>query len=149
MAAAPDLQALADRAAIQDLVVGYFLAVDRRDWEAVRGCFSDDADLDYAVFRGTRDEVLPAIQRGLGFFDSTMHCAGNVLVELAGDVARCESYAVCYHRYRDGDGLVDRVCALHYRDALARQDDGWRIRRRRVTFVWERLDPVTLPPAPR
>ncbi|MCW5891985.1 MAG: nuclear transport factor 2 family protein [bacterium] len=145
----PDLQALADRAAIHDLVVGYFLAVDRRDWEAVRGCFSDDAELDYAVFRGPRDEVLAAIQRGLAFFESTMHFGGNVLVELAGDVARCESYAVCYHRHHDGDRLVDRVCALHYRDALARDGEVWRIRRRRVTFVWERLDPVTLPPVPR
>jgi hypothetical protein len=144
------LRALVDRAAIQDLVTRYFLACDRRDFDTVTACFTDDAELDYGVFAGDRTHVVDCISRGLSFFLHTMHFGGNILVELDGaDAARCESYAVCYHRVASGDGFVDRVCALHYRDALVRRDGAWRIRRRDVTFVWERLDPVTLPPSPR
>ncbi len=144
------VRALADRAAIQDLVTRYFLACDRRDWPTVTACFTDDAELDYGVFRGDRTHVVGCITRGITFFLHTMHFGGNILVTLDGDdTARCESYAVCYHRVASGDGFVDRVCALHYRDALVRRDGTWAIRRRDVTFVWERLDPVTLPPSPR
>ncbi|HEV7735226.1 MAG TPA: nuclear transport factor 2 family protein [Candidatus Binatia bacterium] len=144
------LRALADRAAIQDLVTRYFLACDRRDFETVTACFTDDAELDYGVFRGDREHVVACITRGLTFFLHTMHFGGNILVTLDGDDdARCESYAVCYHRVASGDGFVDRVCALHYRDVLVRRDGAWAIRTRDVTFVWERLDAVTLPPSPR
>jgi hypothetical protein len=144
------LRALSDRAAIQDLVTRYFLACDRRDWDVVTACFTDDAALDYGVFRGDRTHVVDCIRRGLTFFLHTMHFGGNILVDLEGPAtARCQSYAVCYHRVASGDGFVDRICALHYRDALVRSDDAWRIQRRDVTFVWERLDPVTLPPPPR
>lgn len=144
------VQALVDRAAIQDLMTRYFLACDGRDWDAVTACFTDDAELDYGVFRGDRAHVVGCISRGISFFLHTMHFGGNILVTPDGDdEARCESYAVCYHRMTSGDGFLDRVCALHYRDHVVRRDGAWRIDRRQVTFVWERLDPVTLPPSPR
>ena len=35
-----------------------------------------------------------------------------------------------------------------YRDEYVRTPDGWRIRARHVTFVWETMAPTSLPPAP-
>jgi 3-phenylpropionate/cinnamic acid dioxygenase small subunit len=143
------LRELSDRAAIHDVVMRYFFAVDDRDWAAVRACFTADARLDYVVFSGGADEVVDTIARGLAHFTRIMHHGGNVLIELAGDEARCETYAVCHHRFGEGNGARDRVSAIRYRDRLRRQGGGWRIAERAVTFVWERLEPVTPAPPPR
>jgi len=143
------LRELEDRSAITDLEMRYFFAVDDRDWNAVRACFAPDARLDYAVFAGGVDEVVDAIAHGLAGFTRTMHHAGNVLVELDGDGARCETYAVCHHRSGEGDAARDRVSALRYKDELRRDAGSWRITRRHVVFVWERLEPVAPAPAPR
>jgi hypothetical protein len=143
------LRELEDRAAIHDVVMRYFFAVDDRDWAGVRACFTADARLDYVVFAGGADEVVDTIARGLSHFTHIMHHGGNVLIELAGDGARCETYAVCHHRLGEGDGARDRVSAIRYRDRLRRDPGGWRIAERSVTFVWERLEPVAPAPPPR
>jgi hypothetical protein len=143
------VQRLADRAAIHDLVIGYFLAIDRRDWDAVRACFADDADLDYAVFRGDPAHAIACMQRGLTQFEQTMHFGGNVVAHVEGDAARAECYAVCYHRLQVEGVPHDRTSALHYRDALVRTAAGWRIAERRVRFVWERFERSSEPPPPR
>jgi hypothetical protein len=142
------LQALVDRAAIHDLLTSYFLALDRKDWDAVRACFVPDADCDYGVFRGDTAFAVDCIRRGVAQFDHTMHCGSNLHVVVEGAAARAESYAVCYHRLPVGGVSHDRVSALHYRDELTRTAGGWRIRARHVTFVWETMAPTSLPPPP-
>src|SRR5262249_43230044 len=89
---------LADRAAIQDLLTTYFLAIDRRDWDGVRACFTETAQLDYVAFRGDTAHAVSCIERGLARFEATMHFGGNVLIALDGDRATSDCYAVCYHR---------------------------------------------------
>ncbi len=139
------LDDLRDRAAIHDVVVGYFFAVDRRDWDAVGACFTPDAQLDYSVFRGGVTDVVGAIASGLSQFERTMHFGGNVLIELRGDEAHCQSYAICHHRLQRDGATWDRVCGLRYVDDLVRHDGGWRIHRRIAEFVWDRLDHVQVP----
>ena len=136
---------VADRSAIRDLVTRYAVAVDRKDWAAVRACFTADAACDYAWFKGDLPTVLGLIERGLARFESTMHLVGNHLAEIAGDTATAETYALCHHRLRTPDGAVDRMVGLRYLDGLVRTADGWRIRRRDVTVDWERADPVAAP----
>ena len=144
----PTLRALADRAAIHDLLTRYFLALDRKDWAAVTACFTPDADCDYGVFRGDTAFAVDCIRRGVAQFDHTMHCGSNLHVVLDGDAANAECYAVCHHRLPVDGVPHDRTSALHYRDALVRTPDGWRIRARHVTFVWETMVPTSLPPVP-
>lgn len=143
------LRQLADRAAIHDLLIGYFHAVDRRDWAAVRACFTGDADCDYAVFRGDPAHAVACIERGLAQFQQTMHFGGNVLAVVEGDRATADCDAVCYHRLTVDGVPHDRISALHYRDLLARTPAGWRIAERRARFVWERFEAASEPPAPR
>ncbi|MCE2463994.1 MAG: nuclear transport factor 2 family protein, partial [Dehalococcoidia bacterium] len=47
MAIDPVLQELADRAAIRDVMILYARGLDRRDFDLVRSCFTDDAYADY------------------------------------------------------------------------------------------------------
>ncbi|MGH7894781.1 MAG: nuclear transport factor 2 family protein [Candidatus Binatia bacterium] len=138
---------LADREAIRDLVHAYALAVDHREWEKVRACFTPDAACDFSWFRGDLDTVLGHIERGLAQFETTMHLLGTHLATVTGDVATAETYAVCHHRLRPtAGGAADRIVGMRYLDSLVRTSDGWRIRRRDVTVDWQRLDPVVSPP---
>jgi ketosteroid isomerase-like protein len=136
---------LADRAAIRDVVHAYATAVDRKDWAAVRACFTPDATCDYMWFSGDLATVLERIEQGLAPFVSTMHLVGNHLADVTGDAATAETYTLCHHRHRTADGFADRIVGLRYVDALVRTADGWRIRRRDVAVDWQRLDPVTAP----
>ena len=131
-----------DRYEIRDLVTRYAVAVDRKDWAAVRACFTDDATCDYAWFRGDLATVLDLIERGLSRFESTTHLVGNHLAEVTTDTATAETYALCHHRLRTPDGAVDRRAGLRYLDKLVRTPQGWRIVRRDVVVDWERTDPV-------
>ena len=38
-----DVRRVIDQQAVNDLLVGYVLALDRRDWETVARCFASDA----------------------------------------------------------------------------------------------------------
>jgi hypothetical protein len=142
------VRALADRAAIQDVIAAYFFAIDRRDWDGVAACFTADADCDYRVFRGTPDVAVAAMRKGLAQFEHTMHFGGPPRITVDGDSADAECYAVCYHRLAIDGVPHDRTSALHYQDRFARTRDGWRIASRRITFLWERLDRTALPPPP-
>jgi ketosteroid isomerase-like protein len=133
---------VADRAAIRDLVTRYAVAVDAKDWPAVRACFTPDATCDDSWFEGDLDTVVGAIERGLARFESTTHLVGNHLAAVDGDHATAETYTLCHHRFRTADGAIDRIAALRYLDALVRTPEGWRIRRRDVVVTFERADPV-------
>jgi ketosteroid isomerase-like protein len=133
------LRALADRAAIHDVVLRYARAVDRRDWATVATCFTPDAETDYGDFhRGPVDGLLRALADTLPRFDWTMHVIGNHYVDLAAVTAETETYAVCFHRR----GNESVTVGMRYLDGFVRTPDGWRIRRRAAPFVWLRRESV-------
>ena len=85
-----DLQYLADRLAISDFLTTYARAVDTKDWELYRSCFTDDADIDYTSaggIRGTLDEIVTWMGSTMVMFDATQHLVSNEMVEIDGDTA--------------------------------------------------------------
>lgn len=138
------LEELAARAAIHDVILRYARGVDRRDFELVAACFAPDATVDYGdFFRGEVGGLIRAMATGLAAFATTMHLMGNHLVELDGDRATSETYAVAYHRGGSAAKPFDLVMGVRYLDALDRTQGGWRIIRRGVEHVWRREDAVT------
>jgi hypothetical protein len=64
-------------------------------------------------------------------------------VDLAHGVARAETYAVAYHRFRDASGQeMDMVAGLRYVDRFERRGSEWRIAARVCAYEWRRTDPV-------
>jgi hypothetical protein len=133
----PEVQPLLDRQAIRDVVLRYCRGIDRLDLELVRACYHPDATDDHGTFRGTRDEYVAWVAGVLQRFTSTMHLVGNQLVELAGDVARSETYGVAYHH---GDPPDDRrrnfTTGFRYVDRFERRDGEWRIATRVAVREW-------------
>jgi 3-phenylpropionate/cinnamic acid dioxygenase small subunit len=70
---------------------------------------------------------------------TSMHNISNVLIELDGDVARCESYSIVIVRIRKDGGDVDWLHAGRYVDRFERRNGEWRIAYRTVVYDVERF----------
>jgi len=141
-----DLRALLDRAAIHDLIMRYARGVDRRDLAQVAACFRPDAAYEGSLGSGSIEVALTALRERMPRYRTTMHFLTNPLIELAGDLATCETYALVYHRLETDDDVEDFIVGVRYLDDLARDADGWRITRRRTAMEFQRYDAVVLPP---
>ncbi len=131
---------LADRAAIQDVLLRYARGVDRRDLDLVSSCFLPDASYEGALASGTIRDALARLRERMARYEATMHFIGNQLVEVQGDTASSETYAVAYHRLAE-EGIAKLfTVGVRYLDELVRGGDGWRIRRRVVKREWQRTE---------
>jgi 3-phenylpropionate/cinnamic acid dioxygenase small subunit len=140
------LRELSDRAAIHDLLMRYAHGVDRRDLAMVEACFAPDAAYEGALGVGTIEVALAALRERMVRYQSTMHFLSNQLIELDGDAARCETYALVYHRLYADEGGQDFIVGVRYLDELARHGAGWWIVRRTARMEFQRYDAVELPP---
>lgn len=143
------LRLLEDRAEITDIVNRYGEGVRTRDVELLVSCFADDVVIDHGHgqllegieqvrkhFSGSLDS---SAARAVLTFDEKLASTpvmSNVVVEIDGDAAHCESMCLAIHvGMRDGEGRV-MVRGTRNIDDLVRTASGWKIRRRRHPAVW-------------
>ncbi len=144
-----DLQQLADRIAIEDLLTRYATAVDTKDWDLFRSCFTDDAQIDYTSAGGVAGpvgEVAEWLESTMAMFAMTQHLVTNVEVTVEGDSARSRAGFFNPMGLQDtsegaaaGPGhepLKKFWCGGYYNDELTRTDTGWRIVRRVEETAW-------------
>ena len=151
----PSLEArlglIEDRQAIYDVIVRYCRGVDRSDPDMVAAAFHDDAiDNHFGVVLPFREAIgtLKA-PRNAGAPTSkttSMHNICNVLIEVDGNVARCETYMIVMVRIPRDGGAIDWMHAGRYVDRFERRNGEWRIAYRTVVYDLERFDEVV--PAP-
>lgn len=127
------------RDAVTDLLIRYATAIDRRDWELLRSCFTEDCDADYGEtghWHG-RDELVTWMASTHDPLGPTAHRITNVALRQEPGLVRAQSYV---------HGVVvvpDRSATVHaygwYEDEVVVTPDGWRVRRRRYTPVTTEL----------
>ena len=125
----PMLQALADRAAITELLHGYCRALDAMDLDAIPALFTGDCVVSYGPrleSRGARQ--LAADLARLWRWRRTSHHLSNVTVRIDRDRAEAESYVIAWHEAPDGQTAT---LFGQYHDRLLRTAEGWRIAERR------------------
>src|SRR5438477_9084017 len=128
---------LADRAEIHDVMMRYAAAVDRRDWDMLRDCFIPELKvLGWGEFKN-RDELLEFIKR-VAIFHTTMHMMGNQCIEVDGDTAAMDTYAMLTHHHDgpDGEPLELNMSGNRYIEKVSRRDGGWVIHQRGGDPVW-------------
>lgn len=139
-----ELRVLLDEAAIRRLLVRYARGVDRRDFELAGTCFAPDAFASYpGSWEGTGREQIVEFLHIAKQYESTMHFIGNQTVEINGDKANAETYAIAYHR-RAG-GAQDFTIGVRYLDDFERRDGEWLITKHLPVRDWVREDAVVLP----
>lgn len=138
------LEQLLARQQIADVIYRYARGIDRRDFALVRSCYHSDAYDDHGSFKGSVDDFIKAADSFTARWTATQHFMGNMLIEIEGEVARAETYAVAYHRREDADGNgKDDVLGIRYVDRFERRAGQWRIAHRVVATEWRRVDQVS------
>ena len=128
---------------IADVIYRYARGIDRMDFDLVRTCYHPDAYDDHGRFQGDIDAFIAFVEEFLPRYVVTQHFMGNMLVEVEGDTARAETYAVAYHRQEMGDGSgKDDVFGIRYVDRFEKRHGEWKIAHRVVASEWRRVDSV-------
>ncbi len=126
-----------DHDALRNLLQRYARAADARDVDALGALFEPGATID-----GSRGElVLDSwldVMRGTPTFPVSMHFIGDPLIEVQGDEARLDTYAVVYQLGDQSTGQQDLTLGIRYLDVAVRDGAGWRIRSRRARTLWMR-----------
>ncbi len=135
---------VADRAEIYAVLVRYCRGVDRRDEEMIRSTYHADAYDDHGTYKGDLDGFIEFVEKEVySRFRTTMHKLGQALIEIDGDEATGETYAICHHVVAvDGKDVSDSVMGIRYLDRLERRDGEWRIAKRELRWEWIRTEPL-------
>jgi ketosteroid isomerase-like protein len=134
-----ELQEVADRLEIAEVLYRYATALDTRDWALLSAVFVEDAVYRMGVrgeFAGP-DAIADKLKDVLGPLRATQHLMGNPVITVDGDTARSTSYVRAQHYRTDhsnGGNTLDMGGI--YADELIRTQDGWRIAHRVLEITW-------------
>jgi 3-phenylpropionate/cinnamic acid dioxygenase small subunit len=125
-----DVQQVADKLEIHELLARYARGVDTKDWALYRSVFTPDATIDYSsagAIAGTRDEVAAWLEAGFVDIPMTQHFISNVEIELDGDRAKVRAM---FYNPMQLPGMSDlSYCGGYYDHDLVRTADGWKSER--------------------
>jgi 3-phenylpropionate/cinnamic acid dioxygenase small subunit len=135
-----DLQSIADRLEIEDLLSRYAWALDSKDFDGLDDVFTPDARLDYTSAggeAGAYPEVKAWLAKVLPHFPAYQHLVTNHQITLDGDTAtsRSEFYNPMVTAAGDGTRGIFFVGG-EYHDRIVRTPVGWRIAERVERSVW-------------
>ncbi|MTD54715.1 nuclear transport factor 2 family protein [Amycolatopsis pithecellobii] len=123
---------LYDRSLISDTIHRYFMALDVKDWAAVRDVLDDQFLIDAATVMEKVAEPQPVdefmaglIARNGGFLGTT-HLNPGHIIEVDGDHAHVRAHMYCPHWVDEtDDGMY--LAYGRYEIDLVRRGDGWRM----------------------
>lgn len=114
-------QRAALRGDVEALLSGYLIALDARDFGALRECFAGDATAHYDRPLAGVAAILEHLQDAMGRCTASTHIGGAAVLSGDGETVIVESSAVAFLvDERSGASRV-RVRGLRYRDRLTRR----------------------------
>lgn len=139
-----EIQLLLDKQACTEVIYRIARAIDRCDADLLSQCFHDDATDDHGIFKGAARDFIAFVMPMLGGMVRTQHAICNVLIEVAGDQARGESYFIAQHTLpAEGGGTQEMFAAGRYLDRFARRGGVWRLTHRHAIYDWNTAEPST------
>jgi len=128
---------------IHDALMRYCRGVDRLDRALILSAYHPGARDNHGSFDGPAEEFAEwVIERHTNNIVSCTHFVGNVLIQLDGDTAQCESYVIAFHRVPVNGVLQDLMGFGRYVDRFELRNGAWKIADRYVIFDKDRLEPV-------
>lgn len=135
---------IADRLAICDVLFRYAHALDDRDSQLLRTCFTDDAVCEVGATLSGIDAIIAFAEGVLAGFDVTQHLITNPRCTIDGDRAESVCDLQAQHVTRGAPGGEHYVIGGRYDDSLVRTPEGWRIAHRRLRVKWSEGNSVPL-----
>ena len=124
----------------------YARGADRRDIDLMRSVYHADAT-DVRGEGNSAAALLDTLADLLAKYERTMHCLGNIEIELHGDTATVQSYVRALHLLTDDSGqriTIERNG--RFLDRFERRGGEWRIAARGRASNWN--EQRTIHPAP-
>jgi hypothetical protein len=137
-----DPGAVADRLEIIELIGSLSLNLDGRDWNAVRGLFTDVVYSDRTSLFGGEpvtigaDEFVEGWRQSLDNLDAVNHLVANHVITLKGDEATCAANMQGVHVFHNPSGDDMWTVGGRHDYQLTRTADGWRISGLTFTISW-------------
>ena len=131
------LTELTDKQDIAEVLFAYGYALDARDWDRLRSCFTADAVGHYggdplvgyyAIEQLCRTTLEP--------LSASQHLISNVVVQVDGDDATSVCYLHAQHVRPGIEGGDQFIFAGRYTDRLVRTHAGWQIADRTLDAMW-------------
>lgn len=145
---AEQIDALASRAAIEEVLFDYARGNDHADEAMIRGCFWPESQHKHGKFEGKSQDFVGFAMKILVTLKYCKHHISNVSVRISGDRAFSECYYNAHHRRPDktGTGEEDQWFEGRYIDLWERRGGQWKIIARRGMSDWN--SPVAVAEAP-
>jgi 3-phenylpropionate/cinnamic acid dioxygenase small subunit len=146
-----DLERLLLERELHQVLIGYALLCDERDWQSIGNVFSDDASASYGGHAlPDRATILTMLRNNLGGCGPTQHLLGNLQVWVEGEQVTSRIEVRASHRGAGNKQDQTYDCMGHYQDRWTRTPHGWRIAQRAMTVALEFgsrrvLGPATAP----
>lgn len=132
---------------IRELALLYCRGVDRKDYDLLRTLYTrDGTDSHGRHFNGPANEYVDFLEKSLVPACAIAHYVCNHLVEVHGEEAEGEVYALGYLHVLDGKGGMREVLdGVRYLDRYRKEDGRWRFASRNVMFDLEYGHPIESP----
>jgi SnoaL-like domain len=135
------LEEISDRLEIQQLLIDYSTAIDKRQFDDLDRVFTPDAYIDYRAMGGVDGrfpEVKAWLAQVLPNFPAYAHMLGNFDVRIEGDTA--SSRTICFNpMVLGGEQNQILYCGLWYEDEFIRTAEGWRMSSRIETKCFDKV----------
>lgn len=135
---AEQVDVLASRAAIEEVLSDYARGNDHADEAMIRGCFWPESKHKHGGFDGTSTGFVDFAMKILPLLKYSKHHITNVSVRVKGNRAFSECYYYAHHQRnkKDGSGEEDVFFEGRYIDLFERRGGVWKIIRRRGMSDW-------------
>jgi hypothetical protein len=136
------MEEMSDRFEIQQLLIDYSTAIDRRQFDDLDVVFTPDAYIDYRAMGGI-DGHFPEVKAWLAetlpkIFQAHAHMLGNFDVRIDGDTASSRTF--CFNpMVFGGENNQVMLCGLWYLDEFIRTAEGWRMSKRVEEKCFDKL----------
>ena len=132
MTTAGSVRELLDRHTIMDLIYRYCRSVDRLDVPLGHSIWHDDGIADYGetIYQGNGRGAIDFICAQHSKTLHHSHQVSNILIDLNGDRACSESYAIATLRIRRGERLQQMTVWSRYIDRWSRRNGRWGLDKR-------------------
>ena len=132
------------RSEIHDRIVALSRAMDRADEALLRSLWHPGAQLELGgYFSGTAEEFITYMLETARGMVRMAHTVANEWINVDGDAAVAESYAIGFSTSRTDEGDQDAIVGGRYLDRFERIDGTWKFTHRTFVHDWQIEQPST------
>jgi uncharacterized protein (TIGR02246 family) len=119
------------------LIRDTWAAIDAKDWDTYANGFAEDGEFEIMGDRRTgRAEIATGPSRDLAKYDRLQHLVMNEIVDVDGDRATGQWYAIAIHVPDASDPATHADVGLRYRFKVRRDDGAWLFEEAVIEVIW-------------